>query len=272
MFKRVMLAGLLLGSSILGFAGNEVEATEKPKTFFMINHPDDEILSMGVGIFNHVWQDTTEVHLVLLSQGEHTGVFEILNGEKYCRVHKAYHDPHEEGYHMDTREDMKEARTNEFMYSALLLGVKPENIHINDLGDGNTTVKEVKGLIDELSAKYPGARFKSFSMFDYHSDHANAGKALQQAYDEGEVKDARFYVKNDQWLNNPETYPVDVKYEKFNKQYQPFIEAAAASYGRWSPKTQNLGVGDHSVPGSFDMLVEKPFSAYHLPLKKGAKY
>lgn len=227
---------------------------------------------MGVAVFNHVWQNDTEVHLVLMTQGEHTGVYDILNGDKYCRVHKKYHDPHKEGYEMDSREDIKEARTNEFKYSAVLLGVQPENIHTHDLGDGNLTVAESKKVIEDLNRKYPGSRFKSFSMFDYHSDHANTGKALQELYDEGKLKDARFYVKNDQWLNNPETYPVNVRYEKFNKQYQPFIEAAAASYGRWSPKTQNLGVGDHSVPGSFDMLVEKPFSAYHLPLKKGVKY
>ena len=272
MFKRVMLAGLLLGSSILGFAGNEVEAAGKDQTFFIVPHPDDEILSMGVGVFNHVWRGSSEVHLVLMTQGETTGVYEVLRGERYCRIHKNYHKPSEEGYHMDDREDMKEARTNEFMYSALLLGVKPENIHINDFGDGDLTVEESESVIRDIMKEYPNARIKSFSPFDIHEDHQNTGKALQHLYEEGLVDDARFYVTSSEYKKNPKQYPVKVYAESYNDNYFPYIAAGNASYSRWSPKTQNLGVGVHSVPSSFGMMVEKPFSAYHLPLKKGAKY
>lgn len=265
---KSIMSAVLITAALLSFPnGNEASAAknEKPVSVFYVPHPDDEMLTMGVALFNHVWKGSSEVHVVLLSHGGASGVYNVLTGERKSRLLNRYVDPVKEGYAPFTIEDFKEARVNEFKYSVSILGVKPENIHIMDLGDGNITKDEMKEVIMSFENKYNDVRHKTMSWDDNHPDHANGGKALLELYKEGKVKDARFYAKNSQALETPEDFSMKLYKEKYTDDYYPYINAAIASYSRWSPESGHFGVGYNSVPGSFELLRKNPVSYYHLP-------
>ena len=224
------------------------------------------MLSLGVAIFNHTWQSDSEVHVVLMTEGKASNAYNVLTGDVYCRVHNKYHDPTKEGYKGFTRDDFGAARVDEFKYSVMLLGVDPENIHTHDLGDGNVTVKEAKDLMSYYNDKYPGSRFKTFTYHDDHNDHKNAGKALNELHNEGKIEDARFYIQNRNYYDDLDKgIETPGRKEKYSKEYRPFIDAAIASYSKWTPKTGSFGIGYHSVKKDFELLKEKPISIYHLP-------
>lgn len=148
------------------------EAAEPPETIYYIPHQDDELLSMGVSITNHL-AIGSEVHLVLYTNG--TG--------SYLRTQMGM-----------SAEAFQTARNKEFIISALSLGVDPNNIHFENYQDGAVTVEQTRKMILKYEAAYPGARHKAYSYHDKHNDHAAGGKALNELYNEGKVKDARFYI------------------------------------------------------------------------------
>ncbi|HET7616268.1 MAG TPA: PIG-L family deacetylase, partial [Bacillales bacterium] len=165
--------------------------------FFIAPHPDDELLSMGMSILNHVYNGDNIVHLVLLNAGENSGVFDVAAGTQACWYHSKTHDPVAEGYAPFTVESFKAGKIENFKRVAYILGVKPEHIHIYDTVNEDTTVQEVRDIILDLNARYPNNKWKSLSYHDTHPDHSNAGQALLDEYNAGTIgTDVRFYAKN----------------------------------------------------------------------------
>lgn len=264
-----MVIGLLVAlfatpASAANYKTEVAESNGKTPAVFYIPHPDDEILSFGVALLNHVWTGS-EVKVVLLTHGRATNVYKVLVGEAYDYTMKKWHDPTAEGYAPFTRDDIGDARIKEFVHAMNIIGISPEDIEVRDFGDADVTVEEVKGVMMEYENKYPGARHKTFSYYDNHQDHANAGKALNELYNEGKVKDARFYVKNSQYADG--SFPImdQLRTEHYDPEWYPFLEAAVQTYSLWKPEIGRFAVGNHSVPRSFDLLLENPISKYHLP-------
>src|SRR5690606_2048109 len=114
----------------------------------------------------------------------------------------------------------------------------------------------------DLLSKYPNAKFKAMSYLDEHPDHRATGLALQTLHDEGDVLDARFYMKTSQFGTDSikGTY-----FEKAKPEHIPFIEAGVEVYKRWAPELGLYSVGYLSVPKSFDILLKEKRMRIHRP-------
>lgn len=224
---------------------------------FISPHPDDECLSMGMGIANHIWNGH-DVYLALLSHGEGSGAIDNINGGEFCGWHDRYHDTVEEGYKPISIHEFGDARVNEFKYSAYCLGVRPENISIYDYYDGSITKEDVKSVIRDFLKLHKGAYIKTTSYLDIHEDHRASGDALLELYNNKEVDDARFYLSPQLW--NP-----DFGDDERNPECTAFHGASIAVYKRWNPMAGIYGIGYHSVSELFDIVSRDLKSVYHMP-------
>lgn len=227
------------------------------KALFISPHPDDECLSMGMGIQNHIWYGY-DVYIALLTHGGGSDAINIINGSGYCDWHKFYHNPQLENYSLLSNEQFQNERINEFKYSSACLGVKPQNILIYDYRDGNVSKDMVKKVIRDFLTRYPGALIKAPSYLDIHHDHSACGYALLELYNSREVMDARFYVSPGQWDNTPGAY-------EENMNCTTFLRASIAVYKRWNPGKSMYGIGYHSVQPLFDIVSAGMKSKYHSP-------
>lgn len=227
------------------------------KILFISPHPDDESLSMGMGIANHVLNGH-DVYIALLTHGSSSGAIDYINGSVFCGWHNRYHNPTDENYNPLTIEDFANIRVNEFKYSSACLGVKPENILIYNYIDGNLTKDNVKNVIEDFITKNQNAFIKTTSYSDIHPDHSACGQGLLELYNAGVVNDARFYISPAQWDSTP-------GYFEENSECKAFHQASATVYKRWNPCCELDAVGYHSVPSLFDTVLTNLKSKYHDP-------
>jgi LmbE family N-acetylglucosaminyl deacetylase len=233
---------------------------DRKTVLFFIPHPDDEVLSMGMGIANQVWQGYN-VYVIMLSHGEAVGVLEDINGDVFCRWHNMYHSPQKSGYPRLTTKDLADARVREYQYAVACLGVKPENTLIYDLPDGKMNKEDIKEIMRYQLKEHPGAAVRSTSYLDGHLDHRANGNALLDLYNSGEVKDARFYLSPALWNGKFGTIEA-------NAQLTDMHKASLAVYKRWNPSSQIYGIGYHSIISLFDTVSSKLTSTYHGPNEK----
>lgn len=224
---------------------------------FISPHPDDESLSMGMGIANHIWYGN-EVYLMLLCRGNGSDAIDVINGKIYCGWHNRYHSPTSEGYSPLDIDQFSNARLQEFRYSAACLGVKPENLIIYKYSDGEIKRDIVKERIKEFLSSHPYAAVKTPSVHDIHPDHAECGYALLDMYNSGDIKDARFYISPAQWSDIPGNY-------EYNQNCRIFHQASLGVYKRWNPAYGIFGIGYHSVSSLFDNVSATLRSKYQTP-------
>jgi LmbE family N-acetylglucosaminyl deacetylase/Cu/Ag efflux protein CusF len=231
-----------------------------PPAIFYIPHQDDETLSMGVGITQHL-DAGREVIAVLYTDGAGSVAQRILNGEVGSSWWGGTHNPTTEGYgHVDNQK-FSESRTNELKSALMQLGVKPENIHIRNLSaDGSLTLEEVKTLVLEYETKYPKASHKAMSQHDGSLSHALSGQALVDLYKQSAISDARLYVSRNDFtrvtvgsLVTPTT----------NQAFR--IKKAAMVYQAWNPVVESFAIGYHSVSTQFNSMLEKIQNRQHTP-------
>ncbi|WP_028776175.1 PIG-L family deacetylase [Shimazuella kribbensis] len=234
--------------------------TTTPPAIFYIPHQDDETLSMGVGITQHL-DAGREVIAVLYTDGAGSVAQKILNGEVGSSWWGGTHNPVKEGYgHIDNPK-FSSSRTNELKSALMQLGVKPENIHIRNLSsDGILTLNEVKQLVLEYESKYPKASHKAMSQHDGSLSHALSGQALVDLYKQKAISDARLYVSRNDFtrvtvgsLVTPTT----------NQAFR--IKKAAMVYQAWNPVVESFAIGYHSVSTQFNSLLAKIQNRQHTP-------
>jgi LmbE family N-acetylglucosaminyl deacetylase len=204
---------------------------------FYIPHQDDEALTFGVGIMNHV-QGGHNVHVVLLTDGSASVVKTQLG--------------------MSDAEFIA-ARNREFKLSLAIMGVKPENISMRSIKDGALTVAEVETIAKEYEAKYPLAKHKVFSWTDSgSSDHVDSGQALKNLQTQGIVTDVRYYVRRG---DNP--VGLTLTTETLKDYYKPFLLAVSESYNIVNDRLGFYAIGHQSVPQSFVDFETAQLSRYH---------
>lgn len=203
---------------------------------FYIPHQDDEALTFGVGIMNHVASGHT-VHVVLMTDGSASGVKSSLNLSDA---------------------DFTAARNREFNYSLMIMGIKPQNITYESVKDGTLTVAQSETIIRKYETKYPNAKHKVYSYTDWHTDHKNSGQALKNLQNAGVVSDARYYVRRGET-------PVGIALttEQCQAYYKPFLLAVSASYNIENPRLGLYAIGHKSVKQSFVEFETQPLSRYH---------
>lgn len=245
---------------------------------FLVPHPDDEVLSMGIAIAEHVAYGR-EVHVVLVTQGRQTGAINHLNGEGYNSWWKGTHQPSAEGYSSLSVQDISIARIQEFRSACGCLQVPQANIHIEDTdnpsSDGKeaVTYEEAKQVIQKYIDRYPDADFFSMSWHDQHPDHIAIGQALRDLKKCGAIQGAtRFYISRLYWdefskiggwevpsnMTNPET-GVTTTAEEIKER----VLRACRAYSVWNPIVGSYGVGRHSVPGQFASLEQDVRNRVH---------
>jgi hypothetical protein len=236
------------------------KVASSPPAIFFIPHQDDETLSMGVAITQHLDADR-EVIAVLYTDGAGSVAQKILNGEVGSSWWGGTHNPATEGYNHVDNQKFSEARNNELKSALLQLGVKPENIHIRNLtSDGTLTLDEVKTLVLEYAQKYPGSSYKAMSHHDGSLSHSLSGQALVDLYNQKAITDVRLYVSRNDWNT------VKVGSTVTANTSQAFrVKKAAFVYQAWNPAVGAFAIGYHSVSPQFNSMLSNIQNRQHTP-------
>ncbi|MGA8941982.1 MAG: PIG-L family deacetylase [Thermoactinomyces sp.] len=256
--------------------------SDQPTVVYLVPHADDELLSMGVDIVNHL-RLRYDVHLVLMSPGGHSRARFLINGFQdseeqpylhkkpvYCSLHKRYHSPEKEKYadtYLDVN-DLGAARVREFREVARRLGIPEENVHIYNIENDRFVEQEqeIRNVVEELLERFPEARFRTTSIWDFHPDHAMLGKILMEAEEKNRISP-------DNTL-----YFISIYKARFTKYDLPFreytmqlvdpqdaqkIRYATRVYGIWDPENGWYQIGYHSVKSQFEKLAKNVKNKYH---------
>lgn len=215
---------------------------------FFSPHQDDETLTMGAAISNHL-NAGHSVHVILCSDG--------ISSAARSKTPLS-------------RTQFSKARDDEFKRACLALGVPASNIHISRFAveDGKMTVSRARDIIMEYVEKFPGAMIKTHTdrgaNSGQHSDHYNLGIAAMRLFTEGVITDLRFYVEQYQlegfYTQNPD---VHVSLERTATPTK--VQAALNEYKRVNHSAGQYGIGYLSVPTSIDKVMANPVSYFHKP-------
>lgn len=234
---------------------------------FFVPHQDDEALTFGAGIRNHL-DVGDECHVILYTDGRSSSVRRQLNGETRSALGRRYYDPAAEGYGYLEEADMVRLRNDEFRRSCLALGVPETHIHFADgqMRDGSTTVEGCVDVLREYLRRYPDARVKTFTdLGGNHADHANMGRAARRLARTGAIADLRLYVEPYNLRGaKREARRLELLVER-SRDHSHKVVASLQEYKRWDPARGQLAIGYHSVKRCIDRAIAKPVSYYHKP-------
>ncbi len=242
-------------------------AADRPAIFYA-PHADDETLSLGVSIANHLAAGRN-VLVVLMTAGCSQWVEDMLNGRVGCSgMHIGAHDLTKERYaDVDLPADViGQARQDEFASAcgAFAHGALGRvQIEFQGIPDGTLTVAKAKQIIASYALRFPTASHKTMTWTDPAADHAACGQALRELRTEGALTDARFYVMPER-QSAATAGGVAPWREDLAANVAPRVLARAASaYKAWNPAAGSYAVGYHSVPEAFDRLAATPFGLVH---------
>lgn len=238
---------------------------------FVVAHPDDETLAMGVPLVEHL-ASGQDVHVLLLTDGEATGAIDVLNGVGVSSWWAVQHVPALEGYPVLDPAGIVAARAAEHATALTSMAAgQPGTLthHEAHLPDGGVTkaaaYAAILAVCDQVAPGQP-VRIKGHSpVVDNHPDHVACGQALVQlsADDPARFSDRRHYVLPAYW-SDPRLAQVT---HSWDNPGSPDIAARAVNacraYGAWAPPVR-LAVGWHSVPGMFATLMVTPKALMHL--------
>ena len=237
MLNAILLSALMSLNTATAEPPKEDNPNADSHVVFYVPHQDDEVLTMGSGIISHL-SSGHNVHVVLLTDGGASRVREQLGMERSAFV---------------------AARNRELSYALDILGVKRENVYSANIRDGELTIDATKEVIRHFESMYPNAKHKTYTYTDGHPDHANAGEALRQLTEAGEVTDARYYIRRGEW---PEGVGVLMR-TLLSDSDAKILRSTAQAYSLVSERRGFYGIGYRSVPKSFDAFLEIPINYYH---------
>ncbi|MCQ4085240.1 PIG-L family deacetylase [Saccharibacillus sp. JS10] len=233
---------------------------------FFIPHQDDEALTFGAAIRNHL-NVGDECHIILYTDGSSSNVVRQLNGETKSSMHRKTLNPEREGYAPLSRDDLVRCRNDEFLRSCLALGVPADHVHfVQQLQDGTSTVEDCEELIRAFTDQYHGARVKTFTdLGNNHKDHANMGAAARKLYQQERIADLRLYVEPYNLRQAKKAGSgIQILKEKPESDRDKVV-AALQEYKKWNPALEQFAIGYHSVRKEIDAVIARPVSYYHKP-------
>lgn len=230
--RAIYLSFILLISAFLG--GCTFFEKEPETSVFYAPHADDETLSLGPSILRQIYKGN-EVAVVLLSHGEASKSIKKIN-----------ENLREKNLPPISKEEFGDSRVKEFRKSVEELGVKPENVYIYDLSDGDIKEDEVMTIMKEMNERYPEARHHALSYHDPHADHATSGSALKKLVEDGTIQSALYYLPVQEFenLDYDDTYPVP---DDLSEEYRKSLDA----YRIWEPVDGFYRIGYTSVESYF---------------------
>lgn len=212
---------------------------------FVVPHQDDELLTLGAAVSNHV-DARHDVHIALLTDGGNSGVRPQLGMGKPQFV---------------------SARDDEWRRSCRALGVPAEHLHISRMSteDGQLTAARATDAISALLRHLPGAWVKTHTyrpLSGRHPDHIAVGHAAHALWQAGVIANLRLYVEPYHVTAYRATYgPVGTEAAATPAR----VQAAVAEYRRVDHAAGMWGIGDLSVPGYLDLIEANPTSYVHVP-------
>lgn len=224
---------------------------------FLATHADDDTLSMGAAIRDHLnamdasGNPVHDVHVLLLTTGQNSGVREEL------------------GLDIPT---FVALRDDEFTRANRQNGVSTANLHIpaGRPADGALTVAQTQGMINDFLAVFPGAWVKAYSPLaipppaaQRHVDHVTTGQAVQGLLVDGVVSNVRYYVEP--WLLTAfrAAWP-SVSVSKESVADTTSVLRGYAEYRRVDLPARMRGIGYQSVSVEFGENTP-PVSWVHVP-------
>lgn len=214
---------------------------------FISPHQDDETLTMGAAISNHIHYGH-DVHVVLAT----TGINSAVRGQTGL-----------------SRTQFTAARDDEFRRACRELGVPDGNVHVSRhaVDDGALTVTAARDVIRAALDEHPGAWVKTHTdrgeQVGQHADHTHLGQAAMQLHDEGIIDNLRLYVEPYHVSDFEAAHGAITSTET-----TPTPEAvrdALDEYRRSHPQRGMHGIGYLSVPSYIDMVDANPVSYMHEP-------
>lgn len=213
---------------------------------FYSPHADDEVLSLGPSILHHR-ERGDKVVVVLLSEGKASGAFRKVN-EKLEK----------KGLPIISRDEFGASRVNEFKKSVEALGVKPDDVFIYQLPDGDIQKEDVKKIMKEMNERYPSATNHALSYLDPHDDHSASGYALKELMEEDKNISGLFYIP----VQEHNTIDFEGSYTVPENYLEDFTNSLGA-YNTWNPKEGYYAIGNTSVLPYFNSAKEFKESRWH---------
>ena len=220
---------------------------------FFIPHQDDEILTQGAYIQQHVAAGR-DVKVVLLTDGQSSGARGLLETQKGITL---------------SYSAFSKARDREFLDCLGRLGIAPNSVFFENYEDSNVLNRTIaKNVMRKYIAMFPNGSYKTMSWMDAHSDHFALGRALDELNRGGEVPngDARF-CRSTAYLDAPT--PGGSK----QRGDDAVVINAANAYNVWAPDDisdgddrlsgPRYGIGFLSVKSAFDRLIADPYTFVH---------
>jgi len=238
----------MAGLAATTIIGVKTKMVDKPPAIFLSPHSDDLLLSMGVSAVEHL-QAGRKCIFVLLTQGSSQGTLDKIAAKAGIPL---------------TSEQISVARVKEMADEVTVYNsVGRGSMVINSYVDGTLQVEQVKTVVRQLEAMYPGADYKSMTYLDSHTDHAASGKAIQQMRVNNEIKTPpRYYVKDQDRTRVISTIPTfgplvaDVT-------RQSIVNRASDAYKVWDISRGRFSVGYLSVTSSFNELNRQAVNILH---------
>lgn len=250
------------------------------EVIFVIPHPDDETLSAGVSIAEHVAANRS-VRILLATRGTNSGVFRQLNGVNFPAWWGVDHNPPAEGYDYFTddavgRARFGAARYQEFIAALEALGVPADRVYeasdligepvLDSYVTQDQMERAIVALADRFSMVNPGLWTYSHTA-DKNPDHLNAGKASLALGQRDPVRwaDRRYFMLPSYWNDTSLTNLVPGKFWDTPTDVTIKNRAinACRAYGAWSPRTGSFAIGRHSVSSLFDTVESNPKCYIH---------
>lgn len=212
---------------------------------FLAAHQDDETLSMGAAISNHV-DAGHDVHVAVLADGGGSAVRSTLGM---------------------TRAAFVAARDDELRRACRALGVLAANVHLPRLAvrDGDLTAARARDAIEELLDLLPGARVKTHTnrlVEKRHADHVGVGQAAVDLLAAGVITDLRLYVEPYHLTDYKAFYPAPGSEPAVTPAR---VRAAVGEYRRDDPAAGMYRIGDRSVSTYLTQVHDNPVSYVHVP-------
>ena len=210
---------------------------------YVAAHQDDETLSMGSSIAEHV-DAGHDVLVVAATDGSATGSGRRSVEKRLGPV---------------TDAQLVTARDVEFLHAVTTLGatpvLPPPGVRVRD---GHLDDDAATRMLTWVLASWPGARVKTHSPLAPHSDHAALGRATTCLYRQGAIGDLRLY------LSAGERARV-VGGPRLSRVRHPRVVDAAAEYLLWQPSAGRWSVGGWSARALLSALSRDPSCYRYAP-------
>ncbi|MCC0685075.1 PIG-L family deacetylase [Clostridioides sp. ZZV15-6383] len=212
----------------------------KDYVVFYVQHQDDEVLWAGSAILNAIKErGKNHVFVVLVSTGR--GIYVFNKYKKYENL---------------TDMQKSEYRNREFLASLDNLGVKKENIILlpkkNVNGNTDFNYMEKVALIFEEKLKSVTHIAHTYKLDD-HLQHLKNGSVIQNLYNAGKIKDAKYFVKPK--FADKITFNNKIVYKANSTEDYEKVKNACEQYKLVDELEYREGIGYKSDHKSFDELL-----------------